>query len=110
MCGLPSRTPAHEFSTLLEVTEVGTIYSHERCTRPTYFGFEKGEMGVKVISVCDMYYEPLDLEVSTLLEVTEAVTLYVHASCTWPTMCTHVALEIKGPKSRLNLRIFGQNV
>ena len=57
-----------------------------------------------------MYYEPLDLEFSTLLEVTEAVTLYVHASCTWPTRCTHVALEFKGPKSRLNLRIFGQYV
>ena len=80
-----------------------------------YFGFEEGEMGgggsyVHIItaSVCDMYYEALDLEFSTLLEVTEAVTLYVHASCTWPTRCTHVALEFKVPKSRLNLRIFGQ--
>ena len=54
-----------------------------------------------------MYYEALDLEFSTLLEVTEAVTLYVNASCTWPTRCTHVALEFKGPKSRLNLRMFG---
>ena len=26
--------PALKFSTSLEVTEVSTVYSHERCTRP----------------------------------------------------------------------------
>ena len=77
-----------------------------------YFGFEEGEMGGKGMSISSL---PVSVTCtmrlwifSTLFEVTEAVTLYVLASCTWPTRCTYVALEFKGPKSRLNLRIFGQ--
>ena len=45
--------PALEFSTLLEVTEAGTILVHASCTRPTrctpvLLGFKGGKMGVKV--------------------------------------------------------------
>ena len=47
--------PALKFSTSLEVTEVSTVYSHERCTRPIRcttlaLGLMGGKMGVKLMS------------------------------------------------------------
>ena len=46
-------SPALEFSTLLEVTEAGTIHVHASCTRPTrctpvLLGFKRVKMGSKL--------------------------------------------------------------
>ena len=84
--------PALEFSTLLEVTEAGTIHVYASCTRPTrctpvLLGFKGVKWGVKVMihiviaSVCDTYFGAPVLEFSTLFEATEAVAMYVDASC-----------------------------
>ena len=98
--------PALEFSTLLEVTEAGTIHVHASCTRPTrctpvLLGFKGVKWGSKlcpyrhcrclrhllwgmcivIAGVCDTYFGAPVLEFSTLLEATEAVAMYVYASC-----------------------------
>ena len=83
--------PALELSTLLEVTETGTIHVHASCTRPTrckpvLMGFKEvngGKIYVHIViaSVCDTYFGDPVLEFSTLLEATETVAMYVHASC-----------------------------
>ena len=41
-------------STLLEVTEVGTISLTSAVQGLLYFGFEEGEMGVKVMSISSL--------------------------------------------------------
>ena len=85
--------PALEFSTLLEVTEAGTIHVHASCTRPTrctpvLLGFKGVKWGSKLCPYrhCRclrhllwgfvppfFWVLPPVLEFSTLLEATEAV-------------------------------------
>ena len=86
--------PAVKFSTLLEVTEVRTIYLHERFTRLSRCTQLLWDLWRKTGG--KVYVRVLALEFSTLLEVFEVGTIYSHGSFMRPAVCILVALDLRG--------------
>ena len=85
---------ALEFSTLLEVTEVVTMYVHASCKLPARcssfdLGLEGTKNQVELMTLRSVreavtVFGAHPLEFSTLLELPEVGTIYSHKSCKRP--------------------------